>query len=89
MAALKINTDYKPKYGQDPALFNQMYLDYITKLDQDSGYDGVAANQAPVMSRSQASSNVSSYGIKTPISTNETDDQEDDETESNQSKSHN
>ena len=29
MAAMKINTDYKPKYGQDPALFNQMYMDYI------------------------------------------------------------
>ena len=64
-----------------------MYLDYITKLDQDSGYDGVAANQAPVMSRSQVSSNVSSYGIKTPVSTNETDDQEDDESESHHSAS--
>jgi hypothetical protein len=34
MAAMKINTDanYKPKYGQDPALFNQIYMEYISKL---------------------------------------------------------
>jgi len=39
MAGLKINADYKPKYGQDPAVFNQMYMDYISKLDSDSsGY---------------------------------------------------
>lgn len=24
---------YKPKYGQDPQLFNDMYMDYIEKLN--------------------------------------------------------
>ncbi len=35
MAAMQINTDYKPKYGQDPALFNQMYMDYIQNLGSE------------------------------------------------------
>ena len=28
--------DYKPKNGQDPAVFNAMYMDYISKLNSDS-----------------------------------------------------
>ena len=28
--------DYKPKNGQDPAVFNPMYMDYISKLNSDS-----------------------------------------------------
>lgn len=31
MANIKLN-DYKPKYGQDPQLFNAMYIDYINQL---------------------------------------------------------
>ena len=28
MAKLKLN-EYNPKFGQDPALFNEMYMNYI------------------------------------------------------------
>lgn len=31
--------EYKPKYGQDPALFNEMYMDYINRLNQDNTSD--------------------------------------------------
>ena len=31
MAALKLN-EYKPKYGQDPQLFNEMFMNYIDHL---------------------------------------------------------
>lgn len=24
--------DYKPKYGQDPQMYNEMYLDFISKI---------------------------------------------------------
>lgn len=29
MAQMKL-AEYKPKYGQDPALFNEMYMNYIS-----------------------------------------------------------
>ena len=35
MEGLNINLNYKPKYGQDPTLFNQMYMDYIANLGSE------------------------------------------------------
>ena len=29
MEGLKINLNFQPKNGQDPKVFNQMYMDYI------------------------------------------------------------
>ena len=34
MAAMNLG-GYKPKYGQDPALFNEMYMNYINQLQND------------------------------------------------------
>jgi hypothetical protein len=31
MEAIKLN-EYKPKYGQDPQLFNEMFMNYIDHL---------------------------------------------------------
>ena len=31
MEAIKLN-EYKPKYGQDPKLFNEMFMNYIDHL---------------------------------------------------------
>ena len=37
MAQMQIkDNNYKPKTGQDPKIFNEMYLDYINRLNQDS-----------------------------------------------------
>ena len=33
MAQMNMN-QYKPKYGQDPQMFNQMYMNYIDQLNQ-------------------------------------------------------
>ena len=39
MAKMNVN-NYKPKYGQDPQLFNQMYMNYIDQLNSaDSNVD--------------------------------------------------
>ena len=39
MAKMNIN-NYQPKYGQDPQLFNQMYMNYIDQLNSaDSNVD--------------------------------------------------
>ena len=35
LAAMNLN-QYKPKYGQDPQMFNQMYMNYIEQLNQDA-----------------------------------------------------
>lgn len=35
MANIKLN-EYKPKYGQDPAMFNEMYINYINQLTSDA-----------------------------------------------------
>jgi hypothetical protein len=35
LSNMKLN-DYKPKYGQDPQLFNAMYINYINQLTQES-----------------------------------------------------
>lgn len=37
MSAMKLK-EYKPKYGQDQQLFNEMYMDYVNRL-QKEGYD--------------------------------------------------
>lgn len=62
MAAMKLG-DYKPKYGQDKELFNEMYMDYVNRLQQDNGYtsetSGTAVSERPY---SQQSSAVSAYG---------------------------
>lgn len=34
---------YQPKYGQDPAVFNKMYMDYIQNLNSDSVSDNASA----------------------------------------------
>jgi hypothetical protein len=34
MAAIKLN-DYKPKYGQDAQLFNELYMNYVDHLSKD------------------------------------------------------
>lgn len=34
MAAIKLN-DYKPKYGQDQHLFNELYMNYVDHLSKD------------------------------------------------------
>ena len=31
MEAMRL-AEYKPKYGQDPTLFNEMYMDYVNRL---------------------------------------------------------
>lgn len=35
MKAMRLG-EYKPKYGQDPNMFNEMYLDYVNRLNSDS-----------------------------------------------------
>ena len=35
LSAMNLN-QYKPKYGQDPQMFNQMYMNYIDQLNQDT-----------------------------------------------------
>ena len=35
LAAMNLN-QYKPKHGQDPQMFNQMYMNYIDQLNQDA-----------------------------------------------------
>ena len=34
MAKLKLD-QYQPKFGQDPAMFNEMYMNYISELNAD------------------------------------------------------
>lgn len=36
MSDMKLG-QYQPKYGQDKQMFDQMYLDYVNRLNSDSG----------------------------------------------------
>ena len=40
MAAMNLG-GYKPKYGQDPAMFNEMYMNYINQLKKDDDQSDV------------------------------------------------
>jgi hypothetical protein len=40
MEGLKINLNFQPKNGQDPKVFNQMYMDYIQRLGQEDQQPG-------------------------------------------------
>lgn len=41
--------EYKPKYGQDPEMFNAMYINYINQLQQDQGEESPSSKQAPAI----------------------------------------
>lgn len=47
MAQLNMN-QYKPKYGQDPQMFNQMYMNYIDQLNNTDTID--SEPDTPVLS---------------------------------------
>lgn len=52
MEGLNINLNYKPKYGQDPALFNQMYMDYIANLGSETTPANTTADSRPISQQS-------------------------------------
>lgn len=37
---------YKPKYGQDPAVFNKMYMEYISQLNNPDTISDVASGHS-------------------------------------------
>ena len=44
----RMNLDgYQPKYGQDPAVFNKMYMDYIEQINNDNVSDVGSAQSVP------------------------------------------
>ena len=57
--------DYKPKNGQDPAVFNAMYMDYISKLNSDSQSTTTESpglvSERPYSQKSSAYDNQSKY----------------------------
>jgi len=61
MMKLQISdTNYKPKTGQDPSQFNEMYLEYISRLSQDNQNTTIESNVVSERPYSQQSSAVSS-----------------------------
>ena len=54
------DTNYKPKTGQDPSQFNEMYLEYISRLSQDNQNTTIESNVVSERPYSQQSSAVSS-----------------------------
>ena len=61
MAQMKLN-EYKPKYGQDPAVFNEMYMNYIQQISNDDASEPPTPTTVSDMSRpfSQQSSSAGS-----------------------------
>ena len=44
----KLNLDsHQPKFGQDPAVFNEMYMNYISHLQSDAVSDAGSASSVP------------------------------------------
>lgn len=76
MEGLKINLNFQPKNGQDPKVFNQMYMDYISNLGSED-------SQARPLS--QQSSHNSQYDVvpkqESSVSGFSYDDRNDEETQ--------
>jgi len=71
MAALKLN-EYKPKYGQDPQLFNEMFMNYIDHLHKS----GDTEPQTP------SSDAISQRPFSQQTSITQDEDRKDDDTQS-------
>lgn len=56
--------NYKPKNGQDPEMFNAMYMDYISKLNSDSNSTSDSPAMVSERPYSQQSSAVSEQQSK-------------------------
>ena len=74
--------NYKPKNGQDPEMFNAMYMDYISKLNSDSNSTSDSPAMVSERPYSQQSSAASEQQSK--YEDRQEGDQEDDGNHRNQ-----